>query len=126
MTLDYIENTNEYGDNIIRLYDFDKSQAIQFRTAIQKSIIKSKKPLELTATGFIEGRNCNLTLRIAEEDAGIQASDNMNFYCDLTLASYEQMITLLKPFCNKETRGYQWLYDVDTEIDFLFSPAGTW
>jgi hypothetical protein len=36
------------------------------------------------------------------------------------------MVALLDPFCNKETKGYQWLYDIDSDIDFLFSPAGTW
>jgi hypothetical protein len=67
MLLDYIDKINEFGDNIVRLYDFDRSQADKFR-----------------------------------------------------------LISLLAPFCKKETKGYQWLYDVDSKTDFLFSPGGTW
>jgi hypothetical protein len=36
------------------------------------------------------------------------------------------MISLLDPFCIKDRKGYQYLYDIDNPIDFLFSPAGSW
>ena len=126
MKLDYITNTNEYGENIVRLYDFDSKQATKLRNSIHDAIIKNKTELSLSSLNFIESRNCNLTLRIADEDAGINTYDNRNFFCELTIEGYEKMISLLEPFCNKETKGYQWLYDIDHEIDFLFSPAGTW
>lgn len=126
MKLDYISNTNEYGDNIVRLYDFDSIQASEFRESINKIIIKKKQSFSLDTADYIEERNCNLILRIAEEDIGITTYDNKNFFCDLTLEGYKKMVALLEPFCNKETKGYQWLYDIDSDIDFLFSPAGTW
>ncbi len=126
MTLDYINNVNAYGENIVRLYNFDKSEAEKFRSVIQKTIITEKKELDLGMTDFIHGRNCNLTLRISEEDTGILTSDKKNFFCDLTLKGYENMVSLLEPFCTKDTKGYQWLYDIDNETDFLFSPGGTW
>ena len=31
----------------------------------------------------------------------------------------------LEPFCNKETKSYQYLYDLDNPTDFIFSPSGT-
>jgi len=31
MELDYIEEVNEFEENVVRLYNFDKYQAIQFR-----------------------------------------------------------------------------------------------
>ncbi len=126
MTLDYINNVNAYGENIVRLYNFDKSEADKFKSAILKTIIIEKKELDLGRTDFIQGRNCNLTLRISEEDTGIVTSDKINFFCDLTIKGYEHMVSLLEPFCTKETKGYQWLYDIDNETDFLFSPGGTW
>ena len=126
MTLDYIDNINAYGENIVRLYGFDRAQADKFRQTIEQTIIINKKQLDLTTTDFIKARNCNLTLRISNEDIGIQTTDKVNFFCDLTIKGYEQMVSLLKPFCAKETIGYQWLYDIDTSTDFLFSPAGTW
>jgi len=125
MMLDYIDNINIYGDNIIRLYDFDKVQANKFRQTLKETIIVQNKQLDLASTDFIEGRNCNLILRIAEEDTGITTTDEINFFCDLTLSGYEHMITLLKPFCLKETKGHQYLYDIDSLTDFLFTPSGS-
>jgi hypothetical protein len=126
MTFDYIGNINTYGDNLVRLYDFDMSQAIKFRKVILETIISEKKELDLATIDFMEGRNCNLTFRISDEDEGIITSDNINFFCDLTISGYEQMVILLKPFCVKETIGHQYLYDVDSSTDLLFSPKGTW
>ncbi len=126
MKLDYIENINAYGDNIVRLYDFDKAQAIKFLKILNQTIIIERKQLELSTIKFIESRNCFLTLKITEEDNGIITTDNINFYCEMTSQGYKDMIELIQPFCEKETKGYQWLYDIDSLTDFLFSPAGTW
>lgn len=126
MKLDYITDFNEYGDSIVRLYEFDRSQAELFKKAVHETIIFKKSTLDLSSLDFIQTRNCNLILQIANEDIGITTSDNEHFVCELTTQGYIQLIALLEPFCNKETRSYQWLYDIDSNIDFLFSPAGTW
>ena len=62
MELDYIPDVNEYGENVVRLYNFDKSQAIKFRALIEDTIINRKQKLDLSKVDFIEGRNCNLVL----------------------------------------------------------------
>lgn len=126
MQLDFIDKINEYGDNIVRLYDFNMAEADKFRQIVQQTIVVNKKPLELTSLDFIEARNCTLTLRISEEDEGITTGNDKEFFCDLTIEGYRQMIILLEQFCKKETKGYQFLYDIDSQTDFLFSPAGTW
>ena len=126
MELDYIENFNEYGDNIVRLYNFDKLQAIQFCQILHQNIIVNKNQLDLATIDFIQARNCSLMLRVSDTDEGITSPDNKVFYCDLTIGGYEQMLLLLEPFCKKETKGYQMLYDIDSLTDFLFSPSGTW
>jgi hypothetical protein len=126
MMLDYIDNINAYGDNVVRLYDFDRLQAVKFRQCLQETIIENMKAFDLSSCDFIEGRNCSLILCISEDDEGITTSDNINFYCKLTIKGYQQMIALLMPFCTKETKGHQYLYDVDSLTDFLFSPSGTW
>lgn len=126
MYIDFIDEINEYGDNIVRLYDFDSAEAEKFMKIVHETLVLNKKSLDLSSIKFIVARNCRLTLRIADEDEGITTSDKMQFYCDLTIAGYEQMIGLLEQFCNKETKGYQFLYDIDSQTDFLFSPAGTW
>ena len=126
MKLDYISNINTHGDNVVRLYDFDRSQAEKFYHLIEKTIVTDQQELALTSVDFIEARNCSLTLRLSEEDTGITAFSKKSFVCELTLAGYRQMLVLLEPFCKRETKGYQWLYDVDSSTDLLFSPAGTW
>ena len=126
MELDYIPNINEFGESIVRLYNFDKSQSIQFTALIKNTIIDRKEKLDLSQVDFIEARNCNLILGLFATDEGIISTDNKTFYCALSLEGYENMLKILEPFCKKETKGYQYLYDIDNPTDFLFSPAGTW
>jgi hypothetical protein len=125
MKLEYVKDINGYDEHAIRLSDFDSSQANKFREVINL-IIDTKTSIELTSHDFIELLNIKLTLRVAEEDLGITTTDYVDFFCDLTIDSYKNIATLLEPFCRKESRGYQWLYDIDTPIGFLFSAGGRW
>jgi len=126
MKLDFIDNINEFGENVVRLYDFDKEEAVNFRDLILQTIIERKQRLDLSKIDFIETRNCNLILGLFTTDEGILSSDNKTFYCALTLDNYLNMLQLMEPFCINNTKGYQYLYDIDNPTDFLFSPAGTW
>jgi hypothetical protein len=127
MQLDYIDNINEYGEDIVRLYDFSKEEAILFRDAIKLIVIANKKELHLASLEFIEPRNCYLTLRLADIDEGIVTDDQVNFYCYLTFDGYEELLSRVEPFCLKETKAYRMLYeDIDNPTDFLFAPAGIW
>lgn len=126
MELDYIENINEFGENVIRLYNFDKAEALKFKNLIQETILNKKQKLDLAKIDFIEPRNCNLILGAFRVDEGILTEDNTTFYCVLTLKNYENMLKLIAPFCEKDSKSYQYLYEIDNPTDFLFSPAGTW
>jgi len=126
MELDYIPKINEFGESILRLYNFDKAEAIKFRNLIQNIIVDRKQRLDLSQVDFIERRNCNLILGIFKSDEGILSKDMETFYCMLTLEGFVAMLKILEPFCEKETKGYQYLYDIDNPTEFLFSPAGTW
>jgi len=126
MKLDFIDNINEYGENVVRLYNFDKKEAVKFRDLIINTVVKRKQRLDLSKVDFIESRNCNLILGLFNADEGLLSSDNKTFYCALTLDNYLNMLKLIEPFCIKDTKGYQYLYDIDNPTDFLFSPAGTW
>ncbi len=126
MELDFIDNVNEFGESVVRLYNFDKSQAIQLRDLIIQTVILKKQRLDLSKVDFIEPRNCNLILGLFKTDEGIISSDNKTFYCALTPEGFTKMLKLIEPFCQKNTKGHQYLYDIDNPIDFLFSPAGTW
>ena len=127
MKLDYIPNINTYKDDLVRLYAFNQAEAKLFRDKIHQVLVLQKNNLALESLDFIESRNCKLMLRLADSDEGITSEDATNFFCDLTLEGYINMLELLKPFCSKETKGHQYLYsDIDSPTDFLFSPAGTW
>ncbi len=126
MELDFIDNVNEYGESVVRLYNFDKEEAIKLRDLMIKTVLLKKQRLDLSKVDFIEPRNCNLILGLFKTDEGIISSDNKTFYCALTLEGYTKMLKLIEPFCQKNTKGHQYLYDIDNPIDFLFSPAGTW
>jgi hypothetical protein len=126
MELDYIENVNGLDENIVRLYNFNKAEAIQFRELIKDTIIDKKQRLDLSQVDFITPRNCNLILGLFKSDEGILSKDNHTFYCVLTLEGFINMLQLLEPFCLKESKGYQYLYDIDNPTDLLFSPSATW
>lgn len=124
MKLEFLDNVNEYGDQVIRLYNFDKAEAIKFRDIVQKTVIESNMSLDLNTLDFIERMNCKLILHISETDEGILTLDNQTFFCDLTIDGYKNIIQLIEPFCLKESKSFVMLYDVDTQVDFLFSPYG--
>ena len=125
MKLDYIGNFNAYEENLVRLYNFDMDQAIKFRDLIQDVIVNKKQQLDLSKVDFVEKGNYNLILGIFKTDEGILSNDQKNFVCALTLDGFKNMLKLLEPFCNKKTKGYQYLYDIDNPTDFLFSPSAT-
>jgi hypothetical protein len=126
MKIDYLDKINDSNDSIVRFFDFDAIQAETFRKTIQQTIIENKKSLDVSTLDFITPINCNLVFRISNQDKGVTAKDPKTFYCDLTMDSYNKMTNLLEPFCKQNNSGYQWLYDINTPIDLLFSPSGHW
>jgi len=125
MEIDYIENFNGLDENLVRLYNFDKKEANKFRDLLEETVINKKQKLNLAEVDFIEARNCNLIFGLFKSDEGILTKDNETFFCILTLESFKNMVKLIEPFCVKESRGHQYLYDVDTPTDLLFCPSAT-
>jgi hypothetical protein len=125
MKLDYINNINEYGDKIVRLYNFDVTEARAFSKSISKHIIEDKVEFNLESASYIQSQNCLLSLNLSDEDEGIICLKPRAFVCNLTLTTYHKMLLLIEPFCLREMKSYQFLYeDIDNPIDFLFSPSG--
>ena len=123
--LDYLDNYNGLEENIVRLYNFDMAEAIQFRDLLVDVIITKKQKLDLSQVDFIEPRNCNLILGLFKTDEGILTKDNDTFFCILTLEGFKNMVKLIDPFCKKESRSYQYLYDIDNPTELLFSPSAS-
>ena len=133
MKIEFLDDISDGGrfphadpNQLVRLYDFDSLEASRLRQTIQKALIESNKEIDLTTLNFIQPINCNLTLQISNKNEGITTPDKKYFICNLTINKYAEMLLLIDPFCDKEINGYQWLYNLDTPIDFLFSPGGTW
>ncbi len=126
MEIDFIENVNGLDENVVRFYNFDKAEAIKFRDLINDVIINKKQKLDVSEVDFIEPRNCNLIFRLFKSDEGILTKDNETFFCILTLKGFINMVNLIEPFCKKESRSFQYLYDIDTPTDLLFSPTASW
>lgn len=125
MELDYIGNVNGLEQNIVRLYNFNKAEAIQFRELIKDTIIAKRQKLDLSQVDFITPRNCNLIFGLFKSDEGIMTKDNETFFCVLTLDGFINMAKLIEPFCRRESKGYQYLYDVDNPTDLLFCPTAS-
>jgi hypothetical protein len=125
MELDYIENVNGLDENVVRLYNFKKTEAIKFKTLLEDIVITKKQKLDLSLIDFITPRNCNLIFGLFKSDEGILTKDNQTFFCVLTLDGFTKMIKLLEPFCLKDTRSHQYLYDIDNPTDLLFCPSAT-
>ena len=125
MEVDYIENFNGLDENLVRLYNFDKKEANKFRDLLEETVINKKQKLNLAEVDFIEPINCNLIFGLFKSDEGILTKDNETFFCILTLESFKNMVKLIEPFCVKDSRAHQYLYDVDTPTDLLFCPSAT-
>jgi hypothetical protein len=132
MKLEFLDDISEGGSypqvvptKLVRLYDFEPRQAQLLKEVIQNKIINERGTVDLSVLPFIQPINCNLVLRLSDADDGIIVTDSTNFVCSLTVTAYEKMVHLMEPFC-EGSGGYQWLYDLDCPIDFLFSPGGTW
>jgi hypothetical protein len=132
LKLEFLDDISDGGkypwadpNQLVRLYDFDQREAIKFRESII-TLIETGATVDVSALDFIESLNCQLTLSISLTNDGIATADKLHFICKLTKDTYKNVAYLLEPFCEMGLDGYQWMYDLDTSIDFLFSPGGTW
>ena len=120
MEVDFIENIDDHDQSIVRLYNFNKKEAIKFRDLLKETVIDKKQKLDVSQVDFITPRNCNLIFGLFKSDEGILTKDNKTFFCILTIEGFIKMVQLIEPFCKKESKGYQYLYDIDNPIDLLF------
>jgi len=131
MKVEYLHDMTDGGkfkqvtsENLIRLFDFDQKQTIDLTFKILQTLVIEKQKLDLSSVAFIELVNCKLVLQLSSSDKGILRTDNPNmFTCDLTEETYKTAIEFMKA----TDSGYNWLCETsDDDIDFLYSPGGTW
>lgn len=124
MKLEYLEKVSP-DSSIIRLYEFDSKEIAELISVIATRIIESSECIDLDLLPFVIPVNCRLRLHISDQDLGITKKLNGHFECNLSKDAYKEMLDLIVPF-QKQNNGYQWLYDIYTEIEFLLSPSGKW
>ena len=132
MKLEFLDDLTDNGryphadpKMLIRIFDFDDSEARLFKDAINSEIISKRHELELTDLDFINPLNCTLKFEISDDDYGIKiTTDKIHFVCRLTLNTYINMIEIIELLKD----GYNWLYDPkeDDNIDLLISAGGSW
>ncbi len=128
MKLEFLANVNIHypDDSIIRLYDFDEKETLELMNIIHK-LIENKNEIVLDKAPFITSSTCGLILRLSNQDIGIKNNYDNVYICQLKGETYLEMIELLKPFSqSNDNTMYQWLYDINTPIDFLYSSSGEW
>jgi hypothetical protein len=69
---------------------------------------------------------CNVVLKVGTTDKGTIRVSSGVFKCILTKDTWQRAEVLVEPFCTGNFKGYQWLYNLNTDIQFLFSPSGKW
>lgn len=125
MKLDHLPAVPDSHDELIRLFDFNGEEAAAFMMALSEWLKDGSAPLQLRSLPFISEVNCSLLLVITTKDIGIRRVEHGTYECLLTIASFQRMLELIEPFTQNAT-GHQWLYDLDTPLEFLFSPNGSW
>lgn len=126
MKLEYLGIVNDDKDEIVRLFDFESGEALKLKEEIAFFLLRDISELQISNLPFLNSINCNLKFRKSNENKGILKSTDNTFVCELTNESFQNMILLIEPFCLKDKSGFQWLYDINTPIDLLFSQSGDW
>ncbi len=115
---------------LIRLYDFDVTEAMRLREAFRCLSDGSCRSIPLHEEWWIEPlENCQLELRLGKRDLGIVQRLPMRFECVLTQEGWLEAVEKTDSFCTlpiqEGVEVYQWIND-DGEVSFLLSPSGKW
>ena len=128
MKVEYLENINyDYPDNsLIRIYDFTREESKLFSRKIME-LLNSKQSIKMRGISFVEMINCDLELIVGIEDQGIIEVENKKYTCILKDETYKNMVEMIDSYNKSEKlSGYHWLYDLNINIDFLYSQNGDW
>jgi hypothetical protein len=129
MKIEHLPNTDPEHpmDSILRVFDFDSSEACHFRNFLSGLANGSISEINLSGLPFVSAvGGCNLVLKVGTMDKGMIRISSGVFECILTRDTWQNAERLVEPFCTRNLRGFQWLYNLNTDIQFLFSPNGKW
>lgn len=126
MKLEYLADGSD-DCPLIRLYDFDRVEAVWLREIFDSLAHGSRQRISLHDEPRIEAiGGCQLELRLGRRGIGIPKSKRMRFECTLSPEGWADVASLMDPFCETEhVNVYQWLNE-QGEVSLLLSPNGKW
>jgi hypothetical protein len=129
MKIEYLTDTDPTHPNesILRIFDFDSTQACQFRDIVAKLADGSASEIDISDLPFVTPiAGCHLIFKVGTRDNAVVHVLNNRFECVLTRLTWDNAESLVEPFCDENLSDYQWLYDLGSDIELLFSPRGEW
>jgi len=130
MKIEYLSNTDlaHPNDSILRIFDFDTEEASKFRDIVSKLAHGKTSKFDLNNMPFIfPVKDCRLVLKKGTKNRGVIQVSQKSFDCILKKEAWKNAYDLIGPFCDSSnSNGHQWLYDLGTDIELLFSPTGKW
>ena len=114
------------GRSADQAVDFGPEQANMLVAAFASWFRDTSLPPDLDKLPLISAVNCKLGLVLATQDKSICEVSSSTYDRRITVHSFGRMLELTKPLAKGKAGGYHWLYDVDTPIDLLFSPNGSY
>jgi hypothetical protein len=125
MKIGYVEHVDPAHPeiSILRIYDFIATKATALKDVFRKLSDGTIGEIELTRLPFIcpvEG--IKLILISGQQDDGISQISQNAFLCALSPSGWLEAMNLKHP----KMVGFNWLYSLETDIDFLLSKNGGW
>jgi len=114
---------------LIRLYDFQPSEAAGLLAAINTLISTAAQRVEVDRLPFVEAAGgCRLVFTRQHWDRAIVSGPSHNeFECGFTAATWDNVAGLVEPFA-EGVGGFQWLAGAPGDAALLISasPRGEW
>jgi len=130
MELEFYENVNDDypNDAIFCLKNFSKEELNKLSVEIE-NLIQGRSLINLSDLDFVNNvTKKTLILKTGGENKGIIKINENTYECILEKTQYIEMKEIIRRFTANETemtRGYNWLYNVSTDINFLLSYDGS-
>jgi len=111
---------------LIRIFSFSTTEALEFRSCLEKLGNGSLSEIRLHEQRFIEPiGNCELLLFTGKCDAGVHQRSSHRFDWESKASSWEDMAMLVTPLISLRSNKYQWLCNRG-RIKVLLSTDGNW
>ena len=111
---------------LIRLYEFNRSEAQQLRQLVKSLVTGDRKDVSLQNEMWVEPVDrCCLKLRVGIRNEGVRQAQPLRFECVLSPEGWNNVEGLLEPFSEPDGAGFQWL-TTDGSVALLISQNGQW